>query len=184
MKLLLAILLVLLAPSTALGESAPCGPQDYDSTTAPDFSCPGPEEEALTADLNPPASVPVHQGWRLVDSQGRSTILEWDGALVHRDRLLDYGLRLHAVRRLRWADRLRLNAEYDIDLQNAEDVCQARVGLVEAERTAYRERLQTEEQRTASAEMWYRSWWFGAIVGVVATAAVVALTAYALHAVD
>lgn len=167
--------LVLLYPSEGLTEQH-CGPQDYDSEEAPDFDCPGPGERDLTPRLNPPASVPVHQGQELV--------VEWEGALVHRDTLLEVGLALKASRRLRWADRLRIHQEYAIRIRYLEQVAEARQTFAEEQRDAYEERARAAEQRAASSQAWWRSpaLWF--TIGIITAGALVALTAYGLSAVD
>lgn len=169
------LLFALLVPSTVFAQQI-CPPQDYDSITPPNFECPSPEEPVMVPDLSPPASIPVRQG--------ESVTAPWDGALVHRNRLLELGLRVQGLRRLRWVDRLRLQAEYDIEQDYAEELCTARVGLAEAQRDAYQEQLLASEARVVSEQAWYRSWWFGVVIGVLATGGVVALTAYALSSVN
>jgi len=153
-----------------LAPEDPCGPQDYDGEQPPDFTCPGPEERDLRPELHPPDAVAVRQGWVVVDAEGELRLsLLWDGAVVHRDRLIEAGLWLYTVRRLRWADRLRLSREYDIRLHHAEEMGQARLDHMEAQRDAYEERWRIAEQRVRSAQTWWRSpvLWFA--VGVVAT---------------
>lgn len=183
-----AVALLLWSADSACAETAPdapCGPQDYDAEEPPDFTCPGPEERDLRPELQPPDAVPVRQGWVVVDGEGEPRLTAaWDGALVHRDRLIESGLWLFTVRRLRWADRLRLRREYDIRLQHAEDMAQARLDHMEAQRDAYVERWRASEQRVRSAQAWWRHpvLWFA--VGVVVTGGLVALTAYGLTSVN
>jgi len=190
-SLTLCVIILFVLPVEAMAETAvlapgaPCGVQDYDAEEPPDFTCPGPEEQALRPELHPPDAVSVSRGWIVVDSAGEQHLeVPWDGALVHRDRLIEAGLWLYTVRRLRWADRLRLRLEYDIRLQHAEDMTDVRVELLEEQREAYRERWRASEQRVRSAQVWYRSpvLWFA--VGVVVTGGLVALTAYGLSSVN
>lgn len=174
MTRLLIIVLIFMWPSVASAERH-CGPQNYDSADQPDFDCPGPGELELRVDLNPPASVPVHQG--------QEVMVEWDGALVHRDRLLEVGLNLRAVRRLRWLDRLRLAEEYEIRILYERRVAEARLQFAQQQRDVYRDRATAAERRVQSANAWWRSpaLWFA--IGVVVAGALVALTAYGLSAV-
>lgn len=172
---LLTALIVFMVPSTVSAQEI-CGPQDYSSETQPNFECPSPGESEMVPDLHPPASVPTKVGVTITPL--------WDGALVHRDRMLELGLRIQGLRRLRWADRIHSAAEYDVELQYSRELCSTRVGLAESQRDAYQEQLQLSQERVAHEQSWYRSWWFGVVVGVIGTAAVVALTAYALSAVN
>lgn len=170
----LAPILILLAPMAAAAQTI-CPPQDYDSETEPNFDCPSPSEESMIPRLSPPPSIPVEVG-DVVEAQ-------WEGAVVHRDRLVRMGLTITALRRLRWADRLRLRAEFQIRLEHQDEVCDANLEHAQAETEVYQEALQLANERVESSQAWYRSWWFGFTLGVVAAGALVALTAYALSAV-
>lgn len=169
----LIILLIILWPSVALCEQS-CGPQNYDSEEQPDFDCMGPGESDLRVELHAPSSIPVHQGEEMV--------AQWDGALVHRDRMLEIGLSLLAVRRLRWLDRLRLSEEYQIQTEAAQRIAAARLEFAQQQRDAYQDRATAAERRASSANAWWRSpaLWFA--VGVVVAGILVALTAYGLSA--
>lgn len=165
--------LVLLWPSIVVAEQ-PCGPQDYDSIQQPNFDCPGPDELTLRVDLHAPPSVPVREGDEL--------IAPWEGALVHRDRLIEVGLSLRAVRRLRWADRVRLSEEFRTRLQYENSVAVSRLLFAQQQRDVYRDRALAADQRTSSAQSWWRSpaLWFG--IGVVVAGVLVALAGWALSA--
>lgn len=165
MKHLLAtvLLLIIVYPSSALCQY--CGPQEYDSKAAPDFDCPGPEEEALTPDIDLPPSSPVRQG--------ETVEAPWDGALVHRDRLIQLGLRLKAVRRLRWADRLRLAERYQLELEHVENTRRIAQELLDAQVATLRQRAAAAERRASSSSVWYRSIWFGLLLGIISSAVLV-----------
>ena len=184
-RLLLA--LILITPASLWAEAAPgepCGPQDYEGEAPPDFACPGPEEAALSVDLDAPRSIPVRVGFKILDEEGQELLtLSWEGAVVHRNRMIELGMRTHAIRRLRWADRLRLRREYDIRLQHQGDVAQARLELIEEQRDAYQDQARRAERRASTAHAWWRSpaLWFG--IGVIVAGILVALTAYGLSAV-
>ena len=147
-----------------------CILQDYDGEEAPDFDCPSPGEELISPDLNPPPAIPVREG--------QAVISEWEGALVPRERLIAIGLKLKAIRRLRWLDRLRLRHEFEIELQYLEEVAEARQALLDAEVRHYRERMNMSENRVNSAEKWYRSIWFGVIIGLLLSGVLVGLSVY------
>lgn len=153
-----------------LVQAEECSVQDYDSTEEPDFDCPSPGEGILAPDLSPPEAIAVHEG--------ETVTAQWDGALVPRDRLIQLGARLQAVRRLRWLDRLRVRAEYEVELGYIDEVASARQNLLDAEVRHYREEMVANERRAESAQQWYRSVWFGLIMGFVAAGVLVGLTAY------
>jgi len=170
----LIVILVVLWPMVVTAEQH-CDPQNYDSQEQPDFDCMGPGEADLRVDLSPPPSVPVHQGVEIA--------APWDGALVHRDRMLEIGLALKAVRRLRWLDRLRLAEEYQIRREAEQRIAEARLEFAEQQRDVYRDRATAAERRAQSAHSWWRSpaLWF--TIGIVTAGVLVALTAYGLSAV-
>lgn len=171
----LIILCVLIYPSVARSEEI-CGPQDYSSSTQPNFECQSPGEAEMVPDLHPPQSVPVHQG----DSVRAS----WEGALVHRDRLVELGLRVQALRRLRWADTLRMASEYATNLRHAQEIGRIQLENMQAQRDAYQERWRLTEEQLRQANRWWHSpaLWVG--VGIVVAGCLVALTAYGLSAVS
>ncbi len=179
----LAVALVFLFPSTVTAQTI-CGPQNYDLPQPPDFTCPSPDESGLVPDLNPPPSIPVQAGWKLLNAQGVVKNIEYDGAVVHRDKLIEMGLKLHAVRRLRWADRLRLKGEYDVGLQHCEDTHVAEEKLLKTQRDDIQARFTASQQAVSDANAWYRSFWFGFVVGIISTGALIALVAYALNATN
>ena len=161
--------LVFLFP-LSVSAQAVCGPQDYDSKQAPNFACPGPEEDAMVPELNPPPSVPLQQG--------KAVEAPWDGALVHRDRLVEYGLRLKALRRLRWADRLYIAERYRIEIEHLEAVATIRDELTEEQLQYHQQRARTAERAVTRAQAWYRSWGFGFLSGFIASGLLVALAVY------
>ena len=174
-RCVVAALLVLLWHAPCIAQTV-CGPQNYDLEDEPNFECPSPGEAEMVPDLNPPASVGVEAG-DLLEAM-------WDGVLMHRHRVLELGLTIRALRRLRWADRLHLAEEYRIELEHAAEVAAARLEFAQEERDAYEERWRQAEQRAERSRAWWRSpaLWF--TVGVLTAGALVALTAYGLSAVD
>jgi len=154
------ILLILLIPSTAHPQGVDnCSTQNYNSEAPPNFGCPGPDEDLFVPVLSPPASVPV--------ARGTNVVAEWDGALVHRDSLLLVGSRLKAARRLRWLDRLTFSERYAIEVELVRRAAEIQHDHLEQRNTLMRERVELLEQDRARQGAWYRSWWFGVVVGVV-----------------
>lgn len=171
---LLIVAIVLLFPATALAQRV-CAPQDYESADAPDFDCPGPGESDIVPDLRPPPAVAV--------AAGDVVEVQWDGALVHRDRLIYMGLRLRATRRLRWLDarlsleRAQIEDEYRDERAEAESTyCGERV-------QHYRDLATTANERVQRSNAWYRQFGFGLVVGLVISGVLVALAAYVVTAI-
>ena len=162
----LVLLVVLSTPRSVWGQE--CGPQNYDSEDPPDFICPSPGEDMLTPRLNLMPSIAVERGETLE--------MPYDGALVARERLEVMGLRLVAVRRLRWLDRRQLLQRATIEQTAAERVHEAERQSLIAYRDHYRGLL---DQRQADNK-WFRSFWFGFIIGAVVALVLGGLAIYAL----
>lgn len=151
----------------AFGE---CGPQNYGSEDEPNFECPSPGEEDLVPDLDPPPSIPVQEG-DLIEA-------EWDGALVHKDRLIYMGLRIRAIRRLRWLDNLECVERREIENGHAESILTLNRQYCEQRVDHYRDRAVQAMDRASSSNAWYRSFGFGLTLGLVISAVLVSLAAY------
>lgn len=165
--------LVFIYPLMADGEEL-CLPQDYDSIEQPDFACPGPSERDLTPDFNSEPSVPLEIG--------DTFVAEWDGAFVDRSRLTELGLRVRMLRRLRWADRLRLRREFETYLEYLQEMGRIELDHMVAQRDAYRDQLAQANERIGSSQSWWRSPTLWLAVGVVVTTGLVAVAAYGLSA--
>ena len=170
---ILLILLLTIPPRFAIAEA--CGPQNYDSETEPNFDCLGPGEAELRGSFGAPSSVPVDQGDQIT--------APWDGALVHRDRMTQLGLYLKVLRRLRWADRLRIRTEYEIILEAESQIAGARLRYAEQRVETYREQAVRAVNQENKARSWWRSpvLWFA--IGVLTAGGLTALAAYGLGAV-
>lgn len=151
-----------------------CGPQDYDSTQQPDFSCRSPDEDVMVPDLAPFDSVAL--------AAGDTFVAEWEGSFVDRNRLIEVGMRVRALRRLRWADRVKLRRQFDIHLEHVRDLSQAQLDYMAAQLDAYRDQLGRANERVGSSQSWWRSPTLWLAIGVVVTAGLVAVSAYGLSA--
>ncbi len=169
------LLILLLAIPPRFAEAEICGPQEYDSEVEPDFDCPGPDEAELVGSIGAPSSIPVDQGDQVT--------APWEGALVHRDRMLELGLKIMGLRRLRWVDRLRLRTEYEIVIEAESRIYEARLLHAQQQVETYQERVNQLIAQENKARSWWRSpaLWF--TIGVLTAGALVALTAYGLGAV-
>lgn len=167
----LIIPVLILYSSTSFAQED-CGYQDYESDERPDFDCVSPGEEFMVPDLQPPPSIPV---------MPEDTVeIEWPGAVVHKDRLIQLGLRVRALRSLRWAENLRLRRESNIMLEYTEEITRAQVELLEQQRAMYQEQLQLATEQLDRQNSWWRSPFLWFSVGVAVTGALVALSVWGI----
>lgn len=165
----LILTLALLIPLPAHAE--PCGPQDYTKgAPAPNFDCPSPLEETLV----PKPEHGLKDSIKLLTSKPAP----WDGILMDSDRVIQLGLRITALRRLRWMDTLTAIDKTKMEVKLVEDSKKADINLVTSQRESYKFQLQETQKELAKERRWYRSWTFGLIVGVVTTSAVAVTLAY------
>lgn len=162
----LILILTLLTPRIAWGQE--CVSQNYDAEETPDFTCPSPGEDMLTPRLNLLPSIAVERGETLD--------MPFDGAVVSRERLEVMGLRLVAVRRLRWLDRRELLQRATIEQTALERIHEAERQSLIAYRDHYRGLLDQRQAENA----WYRSFWFGFVTGAVVALVLGGLAIYAL----
>ena len=167
----ITIVLLVLYPTTLWGNDPLCEEQVYDNRDEPpNFECPSPGESALVQDLGAEPSVPLEAGEEFT--------AYWDGAFVHRDRLIEIGLRIKAIRRLRWSDRVLVADEKRLQLEHASRTAAIRLESARERIEHYREALSEANSRTEKAQAWYRSWVFGFLVGVVSVGIISALGIY------
>jgi tetrahydromethanopterin S-methyltransferase subunit B len=145
-----ALIVILLWSSAVRGEE--CATQNYDSDQEPNFECVGPGEQLFSAQSTPPNSIPVREG--------QSIVAPWEGALVHRDRLINFGLKIMALRRLRWLDRLRLREQNLIEINYRERLAENSNGFNE-------QLIATCNQTVERVSAWYKSFWFGLTLGLI-----------------
>lgn len=175
MRLIFVLMMSLILPTGVVAEEV-CEQQSYDTIEEPNFNCPSPGELEMVPDLRPPSSIPVEEGV--------SIEAPWAGALVHRDRLVEVGLSIKALRRLRWIDRVRILTEYQIQLEHQEGVCDANIEHANERIEIYRESLEQANANVRSAKKWYRSFGFGFTVGLISAGVLVALSAYVVTVIQ
>lgn len=165
------LLLILLLPARAAWGQ--CPDQDYSAASAPDFGCVSPGERDMAPQLGAPDSLPVRSG--------ETVTAPWDGALVHRDRLLEVGLQIKGLRRLRWIDRLQLSGNYTAQRDYLEALLVAEQAHQERLRDRYEAQLDKLNEQLTKSSAWYRSAWFGIVVGIAVTSLAVAALAFLLN---
>lgn len=159
------VFIILLSAPAAQGQ---CTKQVYsDPLIQPDFTCPSPGEDDLIPKLELRPSVGLEP----------TQPAPWAGILMDRDRVFQLGLRIQALRRLRWNDNVgcaeRLVAEIDYISQTK----QATLNLCIAQRDNYKKQAETAQKEVSKAHKWYRSpaLWFtaGFVIAAAGTTIIV-----------
>ena len=165
----LVFVLILLYATPAHTEEQ-CTKQIYtDREVKPDFNCPGPGEEGLLPKLELKKSVALEL----------KQPAPWAGILLDRGRVLTLGLRVKALRRLRWEDMMYCGEMAGAEVDYVEQSGQIEVELRTSQRDSYKQQVVVLEKERDRLNSWYRSpiLWFS--VGVVVTAAGTVAAVYA-----
>ena len=170
-RALVALLLVItqLWPVAAFAD---CPRQDYaNPKVEPDYNCPGPDEEAMVPQLQMRDSAELLKG----------AAAPWDGVLMDRNRVLYLGLRVKALRRVRYIERQGFAQKLEAESTFLKASSKADLDLRTSQRDSYKEQLVQTQKDLARAHAWYRSWAFGLVLGIVVTAAGTTALAYSLR---
>jgi hypothetical protein len=147
---------------------AQCTKQTYtDPLIQPDFDCPSPGEEELLPKLELRPSIGLEP----------TQPAPWAGILMDRDRVFLLGMRIQALRRIRWNETLgcaeRLEAEIDYISQTK----QATLTLCIKQRDNYKKQVEAAQKEVIKAHKWYRSpaLWFtaGFVIAAAGTTIIV-----------
>lgn len=169
-------LVILIAVLTQLWPTvvfaADCPRQDYSNPkTEPDYNCPGPEEETMVPPLQMSDSLELLKG----------KTAPWDGVLMDKNRVLFLGLRVKALRRIRYIERQSFAQKIEAESTFLKASAKADLDLRTSQRDSYKEQLVQAQKDLAKAHAWYRSWTFGMVLGIVVTAAGATALAYSLR---
>lgn len=177
----LVILLALLGLTAPAWAQQPCTTQDYsDYSKQPDWTCPGPDEGLLVPDMTfrPSIGLGADSAYQRSDQTGLVK-LTYPAVLMDKDKVLQLGLRIQALRRLRWLERHKMSDVVEVERRHMSDRLTAKLKLEQSRvKEVVQQRDQARKERD-SARAWYRSWTFGLVVGVVTTTAATIAVAYA-----
>lgn len=174
------IILLTLIPSLAWA-NPPCTEQNYSNPDkAPNWKCPGPGESILLPDIRFRPSVGLDTGASYKKDDGTGlTKLTYPAVLMDKDKVLQLGLRIQGLRRLRWLD-LHKGAEVlKIERKHTGAQLQAKLDLEKTRSKTYKGQRDDARRQRDEAKKWYRSWTFGFVVGIVTTSAAAVAVAYA-----
>ena len=178
-----SVILFILALCTPAWGQKPCTAQNYtDPNKAPDWRCPGPDEGILVPEIKFKPSLGLEAG-SLVTLKGakKPTLLNYSTVVLDRDKVLQLGLRIQGLRRLRWLERHKAVETTEIERRYMSDRLTAQLKLEQSKvKVAVGQRDQARKERDIGRE-WYRSWTCGLVAGIAITTAAVIGTAYAVR---
>lgn len=177
--LVILALLGLCAPAWA--QQPPCTTQDYSNPAkTPDWTCPGPDEGILVPELTFKPSLGLEPGSSVIlKGSQKGVLLDYPAVVLDKDKVLQLGLRIQGLRRLRWLERHKAVETTKIERTYMSERLTAQLKLEQSRvKEAVQQRDQARKERD-SARAWYRSWTFGLVVGVVTTTAATIAIAYA-----
>lgn len=163
--------LILLISSTTWAQ-APCSKQIYtDFKSEPNYDCPSPGEDALVPRLELKTSVALTPGAKV----------PWDGILLDKNRVMTLGLRITALRRLRYLDLKSAAEQREAERKFEASQFAATLGLRTAQRDNYKSQTEALQKEVIKLNKWYRSPTFWFCAGVVVTAAGATALAFGLR---
>ncbi len=174
----LVVLSILALCAPAWGQK-PCTVQNYtDPNKAPNWRCPGPDEGILVPNIKFKPSLGLEAGSSITPKGAKSILLNYSAVVLDKDKVLQLGLRIQGLRRLRWLERHKAVETTNIERRYISDRLTAQIKFEQSRvKVVVGQRNQARKERD-TARKWYRSWTCGLIVGVVITTAVVIGTAY------
>ena len=164
------------APSVQpAAQGGPCVDQGYaDPKKEPNYDCRGPGEDMLVPDTDSQPSIGVKAGTQ-------PPAQKYDAVLLDKAKVVELGLRLKAIRRLRWLDLHKSSDLLAIEQKYLRDTTAEKDKLAQSQVASYREQLVQTQAELSKSKAWYRSWTFGLILGVVLTSAAAAGVAVAVR---
>lgn len=170
MRSIISLTCAILFSAIAFAEE-PCAPQNYaDPAREPDYDCPSPQENVLVPEVQAQPSVELKKG----DTSPQS------GILMDKNRVIYLGLRIKALRHLRWIDTTSAIKRLAAETAYQQKVSQAKETLLQSQVESYKKQYMDTRDELLKERKWYKSWSFGLVVGIVVTSA--AATAIAVAA--
>lgn len=159
----------------------PCTTQNYsDPDKPPNWSCPGPDEGILLPDIAFQPSIGLESGsYVVLRGTQKRLVLTYPAILMDSDKALQLGLRIQALRKLRWLERHKMAETIAIEKRYISDRLTAQLTLEKDRTKVALQQRDTALQELKRATRWYRSWTCGLVAGIITTAATAFAIAYA-----
>ena len=177
------ITLLSLSLSSTARATEPCTTQNYSNHEKPPrFDCPGPEEGALVPDLPSKPTKGLDRGATVIPAgkKPKTFLVDYDSVLMGKMKVIELGMKIKGLRRLRWSDRHRGAETLAIEKKFISATWTAKLQLRDSQLVQANKQIVQARKERDEARKWYRSWTFGLVVGVVVTSAAVIGTAVAI----
>lgn len=149
----------------------PCTVQNYaDLGKEPRFDCPGPVENVLVPSVSFRPSVGV--------KAGKSIKPDYDSILMDKVKVVQLGLRIQALRKLRWVERHKDDKRWEIERSYLSDIHKAKAGLLQHQVDNWKDQAKRAREERDEARAWYRRFSTGLVAGIVVTAAATVAVAF------
>jgi len=150
----------------------PCVKQLYsDPKVEPDYDCPSPHEDSLVPRLQLKESTTL----KLKEPA------PWEGILMEKERVIVLGLRVKALRRLRWQDMRAADERLESERTFLKASAKADLDLARSQRDSYKEQNKALQAEVTRLNRWYHSKTFWFVTGMVVTAAGATALAFGLR---
>lgn len=162
MRLLVAVLVSSLTFGPVAWAKTPCVKQTYtDWSKPPDYDCPGPDEDAMVPRLQLKTSAALELGKKA----------PFAGILLDKNRVLTLGLRIKALRRLRYLQMKSAAEKLAAERELLKASHKATLDLRTSQRDNYKSQTVALQKEVIRLNKWYRSpaLWFA--IGFVTAAA-------------
>jgi len=137
---------------------APCTKQDYNSHIEPDYECPGPGEEIIPQLPDAAPTVPQNP-----NDPNSPLVLD-------KKRVINLGIRIQGLRRLRWIEFTRARLELENELRFYTLSAEADVNLANKQVENYKTQVVFLRNELEKERAWYKTWTFGFVLGLVVVA--------------
>ena len=166
------LITLLFLTSTAWADD-PCTEQNYsDAGKEPRYECPGPGESAVVPDIPTKPTKGLERGATITPSNKKYKPfkVEYDSVIMSRGKVIELGLKIKGLRRLRWLDMHKGAEALAIERKFLSSTWKAKLELRDSQVASYKKQLVTARQERDAARAWYRRFSTGLIAGIVVTA--------------
>jgi len=169
---LILALLILCCPRLSYADT-PCVAQDYsDPKKEPEWDCPAPGEDALVPKLD------ITTATVSLTKDGKAP---FSGLLLEKERVIQLGIRITALRRLLWLQMRESSQLMKVEIDHAGSEARLDSQIAAEQRDSCRKQLAATESVVMKSGAWYKSWTFGFALGVGLSAIIGTSIAVVVH---
>ena len=139
-----------------------------DQAREPNYDCPSPQESVLIPDLPEKTSTELRIGQPA----------PFDGIFLDKNRVLVLGLRIKALRRIRYVETTSSARTLKAEVEYQQKLAKTQQDLLSSQVDSYKKQLQNAQEELAKERKWYKSWTFGVVVGTYSSIFVASAMVY------